>query len=283
VRGLTCVFAGCRKKKHRKRRIVQPALARALAERLAPGGQLFLQVSQPARQPALILCVAAPARTQLHLHACGLTPQLPALLALFVCAVRSQSDVKSVCEDMVSVFESVAGDLLELAPVHYGPGASPDWPPPEASHINQGDNAQRDAMRAASRRKARKLAARGAGGDAAGAATDAAAAGSADAAAAAAADAAAPAADAAAACADGDADGEGDDGSDSGDSDFDDGPTGWAARPGNGWLRDNPVGVPTERELGTNAAGGHCWRALLQRRDVAVAPPAAAAEGGAAA
>ena len=167
---------------------MQPALARAIAERLAPGGQLFLQ-----------------------------------------------SDVKAVAEDMVSVFETVAGaDLLELAPVHFGPGASPDWPPPEAARINQGDDEQREAARAAARRKARKTAV---GSDAASAGAGAAAE---------------------------DAD-TGDDTS----SDEEEGPTGWAARPGNGWLRDNPVGVPTERELGTVAAGGHCWRALLQRRAAA--------------
>ena len=230
------------------------------------GGQLFLQ-ARPSRAHN-----GSDTRTH-NTHACvnvasSLTPFL-------FCA--DQSDVKSVCEDMVSVFETVAGDLLELAPVHYGPGATPDWPPPEAAQINQGDNEQRDAMRAASRRKARKLAARGAAGDAAGAATDAAAPGaSADATADAAADATdAPAGDAA----------EDDDGSESGDSDYDDGPMGWAALPGNGWLRDNPVGVPTERELGTNAAGGHCWRALLQRRDVALPAAAvvpAAVEGAAA-
>jgi hypothetical protein len=252
-----------RKKKHRKRRIVQPALARALAERLMVGGQLFLQ-ARPSR-----------AQNGSNTHAMHSSCVISHTPLSVLC--RSQSDVKSVCEDMVSVFETVAGDLLELAPVHYGPGATPDWPPPEAAQINQGDNEQRDAMRAASRRKARKLAARGAAGDAAGAATDAAAAGAADAATDAAADATdAPAADGGA---------EDDDDSESGDSDYDDGPMGWAALPGNGWLRDNPVGVPTERELGTNAAGGHCWRALLQRRDVAV-PAAAvvpAAEEGAAA
>ena len=150
----------------------------------------------------------------------------------------------------MSVFQTVAEDLLELAPVHFGPGASPDWPPPEAAHINQGDNEQRDAMRRAAQRKARKVAARGVGSDAASGASVA-----------------ASEEEAAAAAAGGGAESSGEE------DDADEGLTGWAARPGNGWLRDNPTGVPTERELGTNAAGGHCWRALLQRK---AAPPAAA-------
>ncbi len=178
---------------------------------------------------------------------------------------------------MVAVFQSVAGDLLELAPVHFGDGASADWPPPEAAHINQGDDMQRDAMRAASRRKARKVASRAGGaGDAAASNTAAVAAGEA-AAAAAPADGAAGGDAATAAAAEE---------SESESSDDEEQLSGWAARPGNGWLRHNPVGVPTERELGTDANGGHCWRALLQRRavelpavaaaDAAAAPPAAA-------
>ena len=97
------------KRKHHKRRIVQPALARALAERLSPGGQVFLQ-----------------------------------------------SDVKAVAQDMVSVFQAVAGDLLQLSPLHFGDGASPDWPPPEAERVNQGDDEQRNAMRRAAVRRKRK-------------------------------------------------------------------------------------------------------------------------------
>ena len=178
-----------------------------MAERLAPGGQLFLQ-----------------------------------------------SDVKAVCEDMVSVFQTVAGeDLLELAPAHFGAGASRDWPPPEAAHVNQGDDVQRDAMRAASRKKARKLAK---AADAAATATE-------------------EGGEGGGAAAEGGA-AEGGDESESGSDPGVAGPTGWAALPGNGWLRDNPVGVPTERELGTVAAGGHCWRALLQRKAAAPAADAAA-------
>ena len=42
----------------------------------------------------------------------------------------------------------------------------------------------------------------------------------------------------------------------------------WAASlPGGGWLRVNPVGVPTEREVATLAAGGGIFRMLLERRD----------------
>jgi hypothetical protein len=224
-----------RKRKHRKRRIVQPALARALAERLTVGGQLFLQVRPPEH------CIARAPR------------------CLTAAPGHPQSDVKAVAEDMVTVFQSVAGDLLELAPVHFGPGASADWPPPEAARINQGDNIQRDAMRAAARRKARKLAS-AAGADAAGAASSVAAQG------------------AGAAGAEGDGAGDEDAGGESDSSDGgDEVLTGWALLPGNGWLRDNPVGVPTERELGTNAAGGHCWRALLQRRAPDAAAPAPAA------
>ena len=163
-----------------------------------------------------------------------------------------QSDVKAVAEDMVSVFESAAGaDLLELAPVHFGPGASADWPPPEAAQVNQGNNVQREAARAAALAKARAEAAasrkRPREGVADGAAGDAAAGG--------------------------EEEEEEEEGAAAGD-DYDPfAPKGWAKLPGNGWLRENPVGVPTERELGTVAAGGHCWRALLQRK----ASPAAAA------
>jgi tRNA (guanine-N7-)-methyltransferase len=195
-----------RKRKHQKRRIVQPALARALAERLAPGGVVFLQ-----------------------------------------------SDVKAVAEDMVAVFEAAAGsDLLELAAVHFGDGASGDWPPPEAALVNQGNDVQREASKAAARAKARAEAAASRkrprdDAEAGEAAADDGAAG----------------------------EDEGDE-AEGGDDDYDPfAPTGWAKLPGNGWLRDNPVGVPTERELGTVAAGGHCWRALLRRKDVPV--PAAEA------
>ena len=165
-----------------------------------------------------------------------------------------QSDVKAVAEDMVSVFESAAGaDLLELAPVHFGPGASADWPPPEAAQVNQGNNVQREAARAAALAKARAEAAASRkrpreGAEAGGADGDAAPAGEEE------------------------DDDEGADGAD--DDDYDPfAPKGWAKLPGNGWLRENPVGVPTERELGTVAAGGHCWRALLLRKPT----PAAAA------
>ena len=187
---------------------MQPALARALAERLSPGGVVFLQ-----------------------------------------------SDVKAVAEDMVSVFEAAAGaDLLELAPAHFGAGASADWPPPEAALVNQGDNVQREAAKAAARAKARADAAasrkrprEGEPGEP-GAAGDDVAGG------------------------EGDADAAGGEAEEDDDDDYDPfAPTGWAKLPGNGWLRDNPVGVPTERELGTVAAGGHCWRALLRRRDAPAA------------
>ena len=41
----------------------------------------------------------------------------------------------------------------------------------------------------------------------------------------------------------------------------------WAATlPGGGWLAVNPVGVPTEREVATLAAGGCIYRMLLHRR-----------------
>lgn len=149
-----------------------------------------------------------------------------------------QSDVKAVAEDMVAVFQSVASDLLELHPLHFGPGASADWPPPEAALVNQGGDEQRDAMRRAQARKrkaaamaASKAEAPGDGGEARGGAAE-----------------------------------EG--GSDS-ESDDEEGATGWAALPGHGWLKDNPVGVPTERELGTVKNGGHCWRALLVRKETA--------------
>jgi hypothetical protein len=188
------------KRKHRKRRIVQPALARALVERLAPGtGQLFLQ-----------------------------------------------SDVMAVAQDMVTVFQAVAGPplagaapgappaLLTLAEAHFGSGASGDWPPPEARRVNQGDNAQRIAMRRTAREQGRqRKAARLEDGEAAAAEES---------------------------------------GSES-DSDAFEHFEGWAGLPGNGWLRHNPVGVPTERELGTVAHGGHCWRVLLQRTAVSLPSP----------
>jgi len=186
------------KRKHWKRRIVQPPLARAVAAALAPGGQLFLQ-----------------------------------------------SDVKAVTVDMLSVFQAAASDLLELAPTHFGPGASPDWPPPEAERINQGDDMQRDAARRAAAQRKRKAGALEAA-------------------------AAEPAAEPPPAAA---ADGGGSEEEE--EEGEEEGPSGWAAQPGNGWLRENPIGVPTERELGTVKAGGHCWRCLLVRKE---AVPAAELE-----
>lgn len=213
------------KRRHRKRRIVQPALAAQIVARLAPGGQVFLQ-----------------------------------------------SDVKAVAQAMVAVFQQASGGALALHPSHFGPGATPDWPPPGAERINQGDDVQRDAARRASARKRR---AKRADAAAAAAATAAAAAAGAAKAAAVAADAAPVAApegvSGAAAAGDDDGDGEGDcdgdDGGRAGSSDEDgESFSGWAALPGHGWLRDNPTGVPTERELGTAAAGGHVWRALLVKK-----------------
>ena len=197
---------------------MQPALARAVAERLAVGGQVFLQ-----------------------------------------------SDVKKVAEDMLSVFTTAAGDLLELDAAHFGDGASADWPPPEADHINQGDDEQRAAMRAASARKRKaeaRLAAAGSGKeareqDAPPHAAPFAEPPQADAP-------AEPAAAAAAAAVESEERGS--------DNDDDDEP---AVIPGNGWLRHNPVGVPTERELGTVKAGGHVWRCLLVRKNVTPAQSAA--------
>ena len=183
------------KKRHQKRRIVQPALARALVDRLAPGGHIFLQ-----------------------------------------------SDIKAVSEAMVAVFQGCAEDVLELDPLHFGDGASRDWPPPEAARINQGDDQQRQAAKLAQKRKRKATAAAEGGAAAKGPRGDA---------------------------ADGrqqpdgddEGEGEGDD-----DDDDDDQPSGWAALPGNGWLRHNPMGVPTERETQTVANGGHCWRALLTKK-----------------
>jgi tRNA (guanine-N(7)-)-methyltransferase len=191
------------KKRHQKRRIVQPALARALAERLSPGGHIFLQ-----------------------------------------------SDIKAVSEAMVAVFQSCASDVLELDPVHFGAGASADWPPPEAANINQGDNQQRQAAKLAQKRKKKRKAEEAAEGqppesksrDAEGAAA-----------------------------AGGERRDADEDEGDADDSDDDDKPTGWAALPGNGWLRHNPMGVPTERETQTVANGGHCWRALLVKKATAAA------------
>lgn len=226
------------KRRHRKRRLVQPALALALALRLRPGtGLLWLQ-----------------------------------------------SDVKAVTQDMVATFEQAAGHLLELDPSHWGEGADPAWPPPGAERVNQGDDAQRDAARAASAARRRAAAKRGrgeggggGGGAAAGAAAAAASAG----------EGAADAPDAAAEPAGtggggGGGGGDGDEGGDD-DDDDDDGSerfTGWAALPGRGWLRHSPVGVPTEREVGSLAAGGHVWRALLRRRAEPAPAPGAGAGGG---
>jgi tRNA (guanine-N(7)-)-methyltransferase len=188
------------KKRHQKRRIVQPALAQALVDRLAPGGHIFLQ-----------------------------------------------SDIKAVSEAMVAVFQSCAGEVLALDTVHFGDGASPDWPPPEAARINQGDDQQRQAAKLAQKRKRKASAAAEGGAGSKGARGDAAAARQ------------QPEGGAA------DEDEEGGAGEDE-DDDDDDLPTGWAALPGNGWLRLNPMGVPTERETQTVANGGHCWRALLVKK-----------------
>ena len=136
-----------------------------------------------------------------------------------------QSDVKAVAQDMVAVFQAVAPELLELHESHFGEGASALWPPPEAERVNQGDDVQREAMRAASARRKRKAADALSGAAAAEGAEEG-------------------------------SDGEGDV----------EEVSGWAAMPGNGWLRYNPLGVPTERELGTVKNGGHCWRALLVRK-----------------
>ena len=36
-----------------------------------------------------------------------------------------------------------------------------------------------------------------------------------------------------------------------------------------GWLDENPLGVPTERECQTVDSGGRCYRVMLVRNDVA--------------
>ena len=35
-----------------------------------------------------------------------------------------------------------------------------------------------------------------------------------------------------------------------------------------GWLDENPLGVPTERECQTVDSGGRCYRVMLVRNDV---------------
>lgn len=65
--------------------------------------------------------------------------------------------------------------------------------------------------------------------------------------------------------------GSDDGGGSSGDDDDDDQPPGfqsrWAAElPGGGWLRANPLGVPTEREVATLSNGGGVYRMLLLKK-----------------
>ena len=178
------------KKRHRKRRIVQPELASALAAALAPGGRILIQSD--------VLEARAPARRR--------AARRSNTVRCLCSTARAQ-----VCEDMRDVFERYAAEHVAPAPEHSDAAAAgPQCG--DAGLAQETAGAQPEGED---------------GGDDEGGAEE---------------------------------DGAEDEG----------GPpwrSTWAATlPGGGWLAVNPVGVPTEREVATLAAGGCIYRMLLHRR-----------------
>jgi hypothetical protein len=187
-----------------------------------------------------------------------------------------QSDVLEAVAAMRDEFEQHAGDVLQLAPVHATPDATFQWSIEEEAEVRRAAAAA--AAAGAARTKHERLQARMAAQDAdrarfnSSTSAPAAAPQSEQPAAAAAASQAAPAAEAA---------GEGSAASGAGgdaaqqeqpaaaaavgadEHDSDDFESSWAA---GGWLSDNPLGVPTEREHYVMSQGGKVFRVLLTKK-----------------
>lgn len=243
------------KRKHRKRRIVQPQLAREIAAALAPGGTLFFQARARERRsvaapvgrrglsaPACLLCRAA-----FCCHSSELRVPRKRLRRRFRVRhpPRRQSDIIDLSKDMRDTFERCCGDVLEPAPDHSDPDKAGAHfaPRPAGAGEGQPDGA---AAAAAAAEGAAALGAPPSEDELPGAEAGDLAGGG------------------------GGSDGEeaegggGDDAEGKAEEEF---VSRWAAElPGGGWLRANPVGVPTEREVATLAHGGGVYRMLLLKK-----------------
>ena len=191
------------KKRHHKRRVVQAALVRAVAQGLEPGARVFLQ-----------------------------------------------SDVREVSEDMRAKFETFGAHLFRLDDALHGPETAPEVAETNRARAREAAAAafEEDERARVNRERAEAngFPGRAFAGDAKrrSAGDDA------------------PAEEAAAA-AEADPDAEAGEAEDSWVS-------AWAqAGDREGWLDENPLGVPTERECQTVDSGGRCYRVMLVRNDVA--------------
>jgi tRNA (guanine-N7-)-methyltransferase len=184
------------KKRHHKRRVVQPALVRALAEGLTPGARVFLQ-----------------------------------------------SDVKDVSEDMRDKFERFGAHLFDIdASLHDVSAVDPKVlkSNAESAVANAAAAFQEDEKARLRREKAEKEGYPGRRKDAEKAEGEE------------------KAEEKAKEAPEAEEEGEG-------------WRSAWAAAGDReGWLDENPLGVPTEREVQTNSTNGRCYRVMLVRNSTPV-------------
>ncbi|KAF8061311.1 trmB [Scenedesmus sp. PABB004] len=224
------------KRRHRKRRMVQASVVQAARELLVPGGAPRRTARDGAgRRAAAPLRASRPPRRARRRRG-----RRRAAAAAAAGTVFLQSDVYGAAVAMRDEFEQHAGDVLELSPLHASARVF-QWTPEQAAAEAAAAAQEQQRQRAAARQR------RQGGG-----AQDGAQGGAEQ--------------------QDGGAEQQQDEASEEPDggaeqSQQDGGEAAFVSRwAAGGWLADNPLGVPTEREHYVAATGGRVYRVLLVKR-----------------